>query len=1719
MNVQDIKELLDSFNQQANNIKEQLDSLLVTVSDNRVPSEEEISVFNTEIIALRDKYNSIYAVAKTMVLDDELPTPGMNANAYVEAVQDSQIRVLREQANQAKDVITKFIAIQSSLDMYVQALKPYQDAASELLEQINESTINDLLPKTEAPKAFLAAMEYNNIGASSEGLDLMRKIRQHYPEEVQWGLAARQYFYADKISETIASAGGSAEAEVLALNKDQGDTASILKITNKTKSGTPSASSFRKDIVKMARINRKVRTVLPLFTNLGVLTREQCFLFGVCMNCFDETDQSREHVSSAIESLVTKGYLARFKYEDTGENVYAYCLSNYCSSCMEKASIATQMKDFWLLSFGNYKLHTDNNMERAVIVNAVSANEQLLKYVYTVKDILTEKEFRTVKSSIIWKENFYQVTVFYEDIPYCCRLVNRLESADNIQAENILVCDEIFSAESFHNKYCENVFVLSKGNICRFNYEENAASFPDILSDSNAEDRDNKAELDKAEPTAVHAERSAANTDSLAEGEKNATTPLELLRKKSVPKDSEFYKVILGILNKESSTKEQLKTVIVNAALLAKGAGLEKNCPDTKLLSLQLRLATNVLIDESAYTSETLATAFDDAGDDNSSLMLAAYLFAMLAPAVPFDYGLTNKTESLFGDYETNFRGLEAFKPLFNKMMFVRKVSATGFSPASIALLGSDAESESFLGGLRKKAQQYLTVQTPKTRMKALPILYNDCFGSNSELHECMKMIAENKKDSESLGFVQLVLAEFCDIRNETYVLNEAKTEKRLKDKWNEKNDFKLAYDAYDQALRQFKIRLDVMLIWAEHMGRLNSKKQDLSRLGVLKEEIMDIIQNIQKDISWKKQKNSNVLIWMMQYMQEYLNGQVTKLSIYSELLYTGVIGIDDSGMPVIDETLAGIRFYEPWRNALKHIVFPKKTAAEVKEEILGDILEDGDEEAGLKDNLHQLEMLGRSINSQDEDYIITEGQLKEAVASADERTIRFLEALELAYTYNQINETEKETLAGIMTRYRSTFYEFKDFASWRRFLEALEQQSHEFAAGRKQGLRAKLDEKLLMNPESSLLKEADRILEKEKNFSVAEEYITRFDCGETELEDDLDFILHDKDYFGDFLSRDHYDELLQKCRQGKGRALKNFGWEYIDKHLPEGWTKRLRESSRNMVNSWPVRKDAATSQQMQMLFKCLGFDVTGAVRKEGYKEEMFQIIVKPVAKSMADYRHPIAAFGTQMKRTLNVIILYGNYTDRQLVDTVSAHDLGGISIVLIDQPLDAARRRLIGQIFHTQTSGQNPFLLIDQVLFLYLAMHQETERLPALLKCTLPYTTYQPFVRDGGSTADEMFCGRSQELATIIDLNGACVVYGGRQLGKTALLERAESRCSKPENKEYAVYSTIIRIDNEAEVVETLIIDIDRKTRSEVKLSRCGSLKEMCSQLSKLFRDGKIATMHLLIDEVDCFLETIADEAYRQIQPLVDLKRETKNRFKFVLTGLHNVCRAKNATKENGIFGQLGTPLCIKPLSPVDALKLLSRPLNYLGFQIDRYPHLETILTNTNYYPGILQFFGYMLVETLNGQYTKYYRAADGNPPFTLQDEQLGAVMNSADLNKSIKDKFRWSLELDSRYFMIARCITLLYHYYEEDRSAGSWMGFAVREIREMADAYHIHCLEHESEESFTNLLDEMVEMGILSQPETGLYRLRRSLFVDIIGENIEILEHDIANDNKENI
>ena len=200
-----------------------------------------------------------------------------------------------------------------------------------------------------------------------------------------------------------------------------------------------------------------------------------------------------------------------------------------------------------------------------------------------------------------------------------------------------------------------------------------------------------------------------------------------------------------------------------------------------------------------------------------------------------------------------------------------------------------------------------------------------------------------------------------------------------------------------------------------------------------------------------------------------------------------------------MEPSLSDIKYYELWRNALRHIVAPRKPVEELTAEILG---ETSDGERGLKDNLHQLFLLGKLLGSKDDQYAVSEEQLREAAEAAHLCTVCFTDKLELAYTYYQINETEKETLAGFMNQYQDYFYETGDFACWRQFLRALESQIREFAKGRKEELSARLCAKLEVDKDAPLLREAKRLLEEDNNFAVTEEYLNRYESGERDIDD-----------------------------------------------------------------------------------------------------------------------------------------------------------------------------------------------------------------------------------------------------------------------------------------------------------------------------------------------------------------------------------------------------------------------------------------------------------------------------------------------------------------------------------------------------------------------------------------------------------------------------------------
>lgn len=1777
MTISEFEELLSRFDSLAKDTKVNLESMLSLISEGKVPLQDDIAVFDCNIGLLSEAYGAIVDASKQILPEQDIPAPNSTVSAYASAVKENAVLVMQMKVQYAKQVLNDFLRVKSLVEAYTVAIAPYQNKAKEIFTSLsseNPGDIESAIDEIKPTELFLKALRCEDLD-SDEGIAILEEVSETFPRRVQLGLQGNKYYIedgesiidqvdsedslaglntnlpeviskdmvdvtpmdetprlveetetanidevaplVDNISKDIdeEDSGVSLIDEPVSDNHEEVVSDVTIASTKKIKNSTPSASAFKNNVLAMPR---NVQDILPLFTNLAIMTAKQVHTIGVCMDCFDDSGEAFSAVNNTLTMLTNKGFLAAY---DLGEDIgLAYCLTNYCNACLKKESISKlhlpkSNKQFWNVSFGQYRVCGTDEISQQLLLTAIEEVDNLLNYIYDVKTHILVEDYEKIKESILHIEGGYRVGV-YTDEGFVLCLAASEQSKENTEYPLLFVeqCPDVFADSA-------SVYIYRTGKVYIGNSDtvKEEAEIETVDEPIEVLDTTHDVVLDEPDDSAIQEEAPVIVTveEPIVTKENTVVedTPIaQLISSKNTPRDSELYDIIVDLLEGNGSRPFAEHSSVIQALMLAKTAALIETNSECQNLYQKLIYSTRIAPEETRYTSENIAKLFLGEDELERTMMFSAYVFGLLVPGRAYDYALKSQADVFLRGYDSYFPHLNAVKPLFAKLNTIRDIIATGYTEGVLSRIGSEAESERYIKELQTVATGLLNVSAPKTRMKALPKLYNMCFGKNSDLYDCLEIISAN--ETPKVDLVNMVLEEYCDEENGSYTISMVKTVAKLNDFWFKANgqdsSFDLEYAARQQALRQFTTRLDVIKSWAEHISVVSDSKHDLPRLKQLKEEIIQLAGECKDGIRGASIKGKNIILWVLDHIEKYLSSPTDSLlGVFDEFAITGIFTLDSNRRPVVWEDMSSVKYYEPWRNVLKHIASPISTYDQARAEIL-----DGGEASDLFDNLRQLEIIDEIVG---EKVATSQKQIDDALDKAKDCATKFDEALELAYTYDRIKETEKENLAGIKKQYMAAFFDGKDFGTWRQFLKALKTRIDELTEARKAELQRMLDARFASpgGADSPVLMEAKNLLERDLNFAVAEEYINRFDRiknGESSSSEELQSVLHDRDHFAEFITDKVFSPIYNECLGKRGGNFQNFAEDYLKKTFPSDWTSGLKDDSIKLIKNWPLRKGKVDATQISALLVQLGFVVTGSEKLVGKKEDMFKVSLEASPRSKADYRHPISAFGTQMKSHMIVTVLYGYIPAKQLVDTITGMGLGTMSIVILNYPLNLAVRRQIAEEFH-KTTGDNPFILIDQVLAIYLAQHQITERLPVMLKCTLPFTKYQPFAIDGGFVADEMFCGRARELATIKDPNGACVVYGGRQLGKTALLQRAESLCFKPENKAYAVYCSISNCITEASMVQQIAEDVEKKTG--LSLGECSTIKELRNGFECLFKNGRMESMLLLLDETDKFLASIADQKYAQLQPLIDFKRSTQNKFKFVLAGLHDVCRAKNATERNGVFGQLGTPLCVKPLSPTDALQLLSRPLRYLGFQIDRDHHLETILTRTNYYPGILQFFGYKLVETLATHYGKYYRAVDGNPPYTLRTDQLGAVMNSADLNNSIHKRFRMSLELDERYFMIARCIAVL--YYLNEKSTNTWLGFSIDEIMEIAKECDIHCLENTRKKEYENLLDEMVEMGILSKPDDkkDLYRLRRSSFIDIIGSDFDAVYADITNSNKE--
>lgn len=1209
------------------------------------------------------------------------------------------------------------------------------------------------------------------------------------------------------------------------------------------------------------------------------------------------------------------------------------------------------------------------------------------------------------------------------------------------------------------------------------------------------------------------------------------------------PSDEQILTLIQTLLAQESKlgfpgTGSNLIQALVLAAACNADPGAQQHFPLTSWLYRCLVPALHFPMDNVHYSTATLDMIDDCEEEALQALKLAASIHAILFTSSrdPEYYGIRASIENFCTQYDNFFFNWGELHPLLHTLNEIRKVELQeGFTDAVLAVAQGDSERCQKAEALAAEARQ-LRDTTPRTSVhfNGANAFFARRLGPNSDMAHCLSYVcAPGKPSMEDRELVKEYLRAFCGdaVDDDLFQVNDDLLKKYILDGVNEQRDMKVPsvlYGLSEKATKEFQKRLDVLISWYGLYELTEYSEQQIiaawQRACNSLEAGIGELEN-RAPSAWR-----NVLIASLDCaLQRMRLGDLH--TCYSELLHTGLIPLDDKGTPVFEQLLYGVDYSQPWYLMLEHIASDPITLEQARENIL---------KQNGTDNciqLHQLEsLLHLPLTSFDEKML----QDMEREAEAIERAVR--DKLEESSVFGRMDDNERERLTSNIVALKPLLLAenencVRDFGRWRHFLQAIERNIEHSEAIQRERMEQILREcTSAQKPDESdeLLCELRSMIE-EKNYAVAEEYAGLFQQGNRKIPESYRVTEAQSMDFDVFIDERNYDMLLSFCKQHSMRGLKSFGNDWFARQAPHftaamgrTWTARDQRSGCVLLERWPTRNGMPVSDICSLLTE-LGLSVKDGKKLTSHSPnaDLYSVSLIPQPRNKEHYEHPIKHFGTTPDSEALVVCLFGSRSASSLLsDVTNCTAINTTTFVLLDFALDlSVRRQLADRVRSMQLGAHSPVILLDRTLMLYLSMLSQNERLRALLSCALPFAICQPFNGDRGKTADEMFAGRLQELNEVRRHNGACVVYGGRQLGKTALLLRAESLEHIPNLKRYAIYVDIINTTDERDVVEKILAEIRSKlygTTVAERLQKCEDMSTLCQQLRSFIEDGLIDRFLLLLDETDKFLEAEAKRKFHAIWPLYRLwKNESHEKFKVVMAGLHNVRRtiAESNSQFDSPFGQMGTPLSIRPLSTADAQLLLMRPLQYLGFRIENEAVLKTILTYTCYFPGVIQFFGHQLVESVNGNYSNYFKPEKGNPPFLLAHEQLGAVMNSSEMNESIRDKIKLTLELDPRYMLLACCID---GYYLMDTLYEA-RGCSVSEIRDWAIAYKMDMLNALSDAELQALLDEMEIMGILVGSAEGgrkNYRFRRSTFKHILGTTEDKLETTIKEwRNKESV
>ena len=405
------------------------------------------------------------------------------------------------------------------------------------------------------------------------------------------------------------------------------------------------------------------------------------------------------------------------------------------------------------------------------------------------------------------------------------------------------------------------------------------------------------------------------------------------------------------------------------------------------------------------------------------------------------------------------------------------------------------------------------------------------------------------------------------------------------------------------------------------------------------------------------------------------------------------------------------------------------------------------------------------------------------------------------------------------------------------------------------------------------------------------------------------------------------------------------------------------RDTAAKVIEALQRMKDSATSDPTlhaaQAIISTLGFDVQPNAAKVRMRGNDYRVVD---CELRFDPKCPIPAFGTNLNKRLTVLVLMRRFAEEELRELVGQLGLKRTPLIsLFLPPVSMASRQRLRALC---AIDQMEMLTVDFCNLLFIM--SRANRLQTLFEITLPFAYSQPYLMKGENVPSEMFVGREKEIISLLDKDGACIVFGGRQLGKSASLRHLINKYHTPSSHQFMAYRDIDDLGAGTEAYDQVRFTFWEYIASEITQCGFADLRDIKARgqyraieaavtniIKDVFAKNPAARLTVLLDEADDLINLDAQEAdFGLIKTIRGLMVDTNRRFKCIFAGLQSV--QQFSRWPNHPFAQLGREIVISPLPPEAAQRLVVDPMRALGYQFESPELVLRILSDGELPPGL---------------------------------------------------------------------------------------------------------------------------------------------------------------------